>query len=260
VINAEQFKKIGAYGPGVAAYVFGLSLINIWTYWRLFGIDVLEWIDLGDVLKLGLASLTIVFVGSALAALMIWIVLEPIIGRPFLIEEWDKDDRRGLLKWIGYAFEVLLFGLGVVLLFATTATIWGAASLAGAILLAARRMAWLRALVPGRRPRTLLVVLFGFAPVLAFGWALRAYVEVVSGERYTYIDAGEARQAGAVLPGTVDGELKIIGMVHDRMALLKDSLRAEDREVFMVALSSLNTIRIHRGVHRVPTGFWTFRP
>ncbi len=241
----------------MVAYAFGLSLIYIYTYWDLFGIDVLQWVDFGDVIELGLAQLTVLFVGFAFCALMIWVVIAPILGWPFLIEELDESDKALRMRALDYVVGAISFVGGMVLLLGTTAPLWGAFLLSAAVITTARRAEWLRARIPDRRLRTLVVSMVGCAPIIVFGWALRTYIGIETGARYAAVDAAELRTAGATLPSGTDGELKILGIVHhDRLFVLKDSLRVEERSVIAVPLANLSSIQIRQGTQRVGAGFW----
>ncbi len=250
VVDLEQLKKWGAYGPVVVAYAFGLSLIYIYTYWDLFGIDVLQWVDFGDVIELGLAQLTVLFVGFAFCALMIWVVIAPILGWPFLIEELDESDKALRMRALDYVVGAISFVGGMVLLLGTTAPLWGAFLLSAAV---SPPLGVLSGCAPYPRPPPK-------NPRRIYGWmcahhCLRLGTQDLHWDRdRCSICRRRCRRTPHCrcdTPQRTDGELKILGIVHhDRLFVLKDSLRVEERSVIAVPLANLSSIQIrqaHRG-------------
>lgn len=188
-----------------SAYVLLVGVLYLWAYWSEFGINVLEYLGVSDIVRIAaipLAATVASFViGGVLAVFMVAVVPHRILKKAFGISEadLDKEFRLGIISAVILSVIVLLISgdrawYYVGLFFIAPLGIW------------ARRSEVIRSIFGAHHSVSTIISILAVLPIFAYGVGKNRAYELKSGTKYSYVYSGELDGLSRA------GELRLIGV------------------------------------------------
>ena len=192
--------------PIVSAYFIAVGALYLWGYWGSFGVNILEYLGLTDVVKVAAWP-----VGSAFVFLLVGFVLGETAPGTRLPEGGGRHTRVG--KWLNRHARALGFGfmlLMTVLVTVGPPQIWLlAAGLVGVVLgLPLKNFPPIVRQVPNDSIRTVLTFATVVLPIYAFGQGKVNADEIRSGYKYLYVLPGSE---GITATGDIKTSSRYVG-------------------------------------------------
>lgn len=217
--NNPSRDRVSSYLYLGSLYFLAVGVLYLWGYWPTFGINILVYMNLTDVLKLAAYPLVSSFIALVLGA----VVGELAWFRHALPAGAGRDTPAGrVLHWLapllaaGYTLAtlaVLVYGparkwLVLPVLFAVP------------IFLAAKRRGIFASLLPNDATRSVVIFLLAVLPTFAYGQGKLKAAAILDGSDYQYLVAGTVDGLTVPDPSNPANRVKYLGQVNEYVFLL----------------------------------------
>ncbi len=192
--------------PVLSAYFIAVGSLYLWGFWDSFGINIMEYLGLSDVVKVAAWP-----VGSAFVFLLVGLLMGDVAPGGRLPEGGGRDTRVG--RWLNKYRSALTWVVIVIvgaLLASGSPTGLQVVAVIGGVMLAApvRRLAFFEKLVPDYSVRSSLAVAAVVLPLWAFGQGRVNADAIKSGHDYLYALPGTD---GISLTGDPQTTIRYVG-------------------------------------------------
>lgn len=225
--------------PLLSAYFIAVGALYLWGFWGSFGVNILEYLGLTDVVKVAAWP-----VGSAFVFLIIGMVMGEIGpgARLKLPEGGGRHTPFGI--WLNKHRHSLAFALMVFLVTLVTfgpPQMWQLVAMFGGIFLSLplRRHPILVKLIPNDSIRSALALAAVVLPVYAFGQGRVNADEIRSGHRYFYVLSGSE---GISSTGDMQTSMRYVGYAGGTYFFWEPSLNG----VTLVPASAVQSLKLAR--------------
>lgn len=223
--------------PILSAYFIAVGVLYLWGFWGLFGINVMEYLGLADVVKVAAWP-----VGSAFIFLLVGIALgetSPISrlpaggGQHTLIGRWVN-------KYIRMLTVLFMLTIAALIVLAPP-HVW---QLVGVLVgmglaLPLGRYPLLVRLVPNGSIRSLLSFAAVVLPIFAFGQGRVNADDIRSGRRYFYVVSGSE---GISSTGDIGTSMRYVGYAGDTFFFWEPSISG----ITLVPASTVKSLKLAR--------------
>jgi hypothetical protein len=200
-------------------YLIAVGLLYLWGYWPTFGINILEYMNLTDILKLTAYPLVSSFVFLALGV----VAAELVPLHRALPPGGGRDTRAGrILHWLApFLAAVYIFGTLTLLLYGSVRK-WRVvpALIAVPVYVALSRRRILASLLPNDTARFVVLFLLTLLPPYAYGWGKLQAASILNGSDYQYLAGGTVEGVTVLDPNNPKNRVKYLGHVNDYVFLL----------------------------------------
>jgi hypothetical protein len=200
-------------------YFFVVGVLYLWGYWPTFGINVLEYMNLTDVLKLTAYPLVSSFIFAAIG-----VIVGELVGFQQAVPPgFGRNTQVGRFLNRHAPFLAAVYTLAALALLAYgPATKWLVLPTLAAIpiALAAKRGGMLASLLPNDSARTVVIFLLALLPAFAYGRGRYDAAAVLDGTDYQYLAAGTVEGLTLLDPNNPKNRVKYLGQVNDYVFLL----------------------------------------
>jgi hypothetical protein len=236
--------KLSAYMYAGAIYYVSVGTLYLWGYWSSFGVNILEYLNVSDIIKM-----TAYPVVTSLVLFLIGALLGEITSHPTKVPteesssskfgEWLREHPRTL------AISYVALIIGLVLLGPDTKWYVVASLIAVPVTIFAKIRGFFAQQIQNERVRTLVVFVMAAAPIFSFGVGKNAADNIFSGKEFSYVISGVGDlQANSPIPP--ENRLRLLGHAGDYMFFMLPSTRA----LLLVKVSSGKEIMLGRLVAR----------
>lgn len=215
----DSAKRASPYVYFGSLYLVAVGLLYLWGYWPTFGINILQYLNLTDILKLAAYPLVSSFIFVAVGA-----VFGELTGPHHLLPSGGGRDtpigrllqRHAPLIRVGYTLitvTLLLFG---------PITKWLVLSVLFAIpvYLEAKKAGLFASVLPSDSTRSIVILLLAVLPTFAYGRGKLDAAAILDGTSYQYLAAGTVEGLTVPDPTDIRNRVKYLGQVNDYVFFL----------------------------------------
>lgn len=210
-------ERVSSYLYVGSIYFFTVAVLYSWGYWSTFGVNILEYISLGEVLKLTAYPIISTFLIVAFGA----VLGELHLGQ--LPAGGGRGTRVGLFVSRHKAFIEGTYVVGTILLFefgSVRKWLVLPVLLAIPISIALKPKLVLRGLLPSDRIRSVVIFLLTVMPTYAYGQGRLRADAVLERTGYVYLAANTVDDVEVADPHDSKSRVKYLGQVGDYVFLL----------------------------------------
>lgn len=217
-ISPSPKERVATYIYFCSLYFATVGVLYLWGYWLPFNINILEYLDLADIIKLTAYPIATALLFTAIGAS----IGDVLVDRSPTANSNGVEVRfwRQVRKY--WSVVVIAYISGTLLLF-IFAPIWKwhilPALFAIPLCVYAIRKDILTSVISNGSPRFVVLYVISILPFLAFGRGALTADKVISGSEFTYVTSG--------IPGYVSDLIsepanlpRVVGRAGDRMFLL----------------------------------------
>ena len=223
-MNGESGSSIPRLGTSSCIYLGSLYFVSvgvlyIWGYWQTFGINVLEYMNPTDVLRLA---------AYPIASSFIFVVLGTVLNEFGGLHEalppgGGRDTRTGrFLRKHARLIVGSYFALSLGLLFVGPVTKWLflPVLIAIPVAFAVKRRGVFSSWLTNDSVRTVIIFLLAMLPPYAYGLGKIKAAELLNGIEYQYVAAGPVEGLTVQDPTKPSDRIKYLGHVNEYIFLL----------------------------------------
>lgn len=217
--NYPSRDRVSSYIYLGSLYFLAVGVLYLWGYWPTFGINILVYMNLTDVLKLAAYPLVSSFIALALGA----VVGELAWFRHALPAGAGRDTPTGrvlhrLAPLLAAAYTV---GTLAVLVYGP-ARKWLVLPVLFAVpmFLAAKRRGIFASLLPNDATRSVVIFLLAVLPTFAYGQGKLEAAAILDASDYQYLAGGTVEGLTVLDPSNPANRVKYLGQVNEYVFLL----------------------------------------
>lgn len=211
--------RVSSYLYLGAFYFIAVGVLYLWGYWPTFGINIVGYMNLTDVLKL---------TGYPVVSSFLFVVLGVVVGELVgfhhaLPAGAGRDTPTGRVLHRLAPFLAAGYALGTLaLLVFGPARKWLVLPMLFAIpiYLAANRRGIFAALLPNDVTRSVVIFLLAVLPTFAYGRGKLEAAAILDGTEYQYVAAGTVAGLTVPDPSNPANRIKYLGQVNEYVFLL----------------------------------------
>lgn len=236
--NSSPSVQTSKYISAGSAYLVTVGILYLWGYWPRFGINILEYLSLTDVVKLTAYPVASAFVFLAIGA----VFGELMVSDPSVTPESIRRSHVG--RFFRWAAPVItpLYIVGTFALF-----MWGPETkwqvlpiLVAMPLYVAAKRAGLLSELSHDSTRSVLVFLLVLLPLWAYGQGRTEAQHIRDGKKYTYLTKAPADTLPIEDPAKAQTRIKYLGHAGGFFFLLA----ADNKTVILLDIDKTNGLHL----------------
>jgi hypothetical protein len=215
-------EKLSAYMYAGAIYYVSVGTLYLWGYWSSFGVNILEYLSVSDIIKVTAYPITSSFILFLIGAL-----LGEITSNPTKVQPEGTDSRLGTWLRKHTKLVTILYGtlIAVLVLFGPDAKWYVVATLVAVPVTIFVKSRGFFSTIQNESIRTLIVFTMAAAPVFSFGVGRTTAEKISQGREFSYVISGVGHLE-ATSPVPAESRLRFLGHAGDYMFFLLPSTRA----------------------------------
>ena len=218
-VTQMPFKeRISSYLYFGSLYFFTIGILYLWGYWSTFEVNVLEYINLTDVLKL-----TAYPIASAFVFFVVGAVLGELISGPVLPSGGARNTLIGRLLIRLKPLIIICYVVGTLALFLFgPIKKWQVLPVLFAlpVYVAAKERGLFLTLLPHEGARSIVIFLLAVLPIWAYGHGRLQSAAVFEGTDYKYLAINSVEGLSMGDPSSSNNRVKFVGQINEYIFLL----------------------------------------
>jgi hypothetical protein len=213
-------EKVATHLYLASLYFVTVGVLYLWGYWLPFGINILEYLSLTDVLKTTAYPIATALVVTVIGAALGEILSSGETLRKALPPGGGKNTTIGqcIRKLAPYLGALYVVGTGALLAFGPVEK-WTALPVLFALPVYrfAKDAEFLKRLIPHESSRSIVIYVLATLPPFAYGFGVLAANKIQTGQDFTYVTS---TISGYPVTNVSQKQLRLIGHVNDTIFLL----------------------------------------
>lgn len=214
MIEANRLKE---YGFVASLYFIVVGFLYLWGYWSSFDVNILEYINLTDIVKV-----TIIPILTSFGAFFIGLIASQVFGGSNPLPPGggrDTPTGKFLIKYESVILGIYLLIVCLLFLFGPIRKWYSLPVLiAIPLAIALQRQAFLRDLFPSNSAHMFTMYILCILPFYAYGHGLMNADDLIQGRKYKYIELSNEKLR-ADLNAPASKQFKVIGFMNGYMFL-----------------------------------------